>query len=575
MKYKLISNDTNGDIIELICRNRKVDFRNLDKILLPTKEAIQNPLIYSNLEKVCNAIAEAVSSGKKIALVVDSDVDGYCSSAMLINYLHNEMNYDNICWLLHTGKEHGLTKDMMKRLFEVNADVVILPDSSSNDFAQHKELVEAGKVVLVIDHHEADRFSTSATVVNNQLDNFGNKTLCGGGMVMKVLEYMDDLYCFDGAEKYMDLCATALVGDCMIMTNPETRYYVQKGLRNINNPLLYELYKAEGSRDFEMISFDIAPTINAFIRVGTYDEKLDLFNALIGFDYLKGITIRGKGEFTLPLPEYISALANRIKSRQNSQITKALESQCEIIGEDLPFAICLIDLEVNKNLTGLIANRLVDKLNKPVIVLKDYNGVLKGSARTLDTFPNFKDYIANLGCFLYAEGHQGAFGLGITREGLNHIMKELSGQAIGEESDVYLVDKAYVDIVSAYEIMSVSDFKEHWCRGFEKPIFHITLNDVNNTHVDIIGQKRDTIRIKHNHITYLKFKCTEEEIKEVESKMINGIELIGTFEVNEWNDRLYPQVHIEKLELKGEVTQEPNKNNPFGFAFNGFGGIKW
>lgn len=573
MKFKLKS-PVQGDIVELVCRNRGVEFRSLDKFLLPTKEFVQAPLVYTNLQKVCEAIIEAVVSGKKIGFVVDSDVDGYCSSAMLINYLHNELNYDNIVWFIHSNKEHGLTPEMMKRIGENDVDVVILPDASSSDYKQHKELSDMNKLVIAIDHHEADKFSPSALVVNNQLDNFGNKTLCGAGMVMKVLEYIDEMYGFDGAEKYMDLCATALVGDCMLMTHPETRYYTQRGLKNINNQLLFEMYKAEADNNFEMVSFEIAPTINAFIRVGTYEEKTDLFNALIGFDYSRSITIRGKGDFILKLPEYVSALASRIKSRQATQVTKAIEQQSQVIGLDMPFSICILDLEVNKNLTGLIASRLVDKYNKPMLVLKDYGGSLKGSARTLDTFPNFKSYISNLNCFLYAEGHQQAFGTGITQQNLKYLMEKLKGESIGEDSDVYLVDKAYSDIVSAYEIMSIDELKNHWCRGFEKPIFHIALNNIDSSNIEIIGQKKNTIRIRHNHITYLKFKCSEVEIEEVKNTIVQGVEMIGSFSVNEWNDNLYPQVIIEKLELKGELAPK-DEIGGFGFDLNGFGGIKW
>lgn len=573
MRYKLKS-PVEGDIIELVCRNRGVDFRSLDSFLLPTKDHVQQPLVYTNLQLVCEAIIDAIAEGKKIGFVVDSDVDGFCSSAMLINYLHNELKYTNIAWFIHSDKEHGLTREMMGRIIEEDIEVVILPDSSSNEYKQHEELSAMSKQVIVIDHHEAEKFSPSALVINNQLDNFGNKTLCGGGMVMKVLEYIDEMYGLDGAEKYMDLCATALVGDCMLMTHPETRYYVQQGLKNINNPLLFEMYKANADKNFEMISFDIAPAINAFIRVGTYDEKLDLFNALIGFDYLKGINIRGKGELTLELPEYITALVSRIKSRQTSQINKAIEEKSEIIGLDLPFGVCILDVDVNKSLTGLIASRLVEKYNKPMLVMKDYGGVYRGSARTTDTFQEFKSYINGLGCFEYAEGHQQAFGVGITKESLNHLSQELKGKSIGEDSEVYLVDKAYVDMVSAYEIMAVDELKNHWCRGFEKPQFHITLNNITGADIDIIGQKLNTIRIKHNHITYVKFKCTEEEIEEVKNTIVNGVEIIGKFAINEWNDRVYPQVIIDKLELKGEEAPK-DKVGGFGFNLNGFGGIKW
>lgn len=569
MKVK-VKSPIQGDLVEIVCRNRGVDHRNLDRFLTPDESAIQSPLVYTNLQVASETIVEAIVNNKKIGFVVDSDLDGFCSSAMFINYIFQSFGYDNIVWFLHDEKEHGLTDNMMEKIDKSNVDVIILPDASSSDYEQHKILYEQGKVVIVIDHHEAERFSESAIVVNNQLDNFGNKTLCGAGMVMKVMEFIDSMYGFENAHNYMDLCATALVGDCMLMTHPETRFYVQKGLRNINNQLLFELYKAEADKNFEMVSFDIAPTINAFIRVGSEEEKLDLFNALLGFGYEREISIRGKGSVNLALPEYVSTLASRIKNRQTAEIKKAIDEKSQILGEDLPFGICILELDVNKNLTGLIGNRLVDKYNKPMIVVKNYGGVFRGSARTTETFHEFKSYLENLGYFTYCEGHQGAFGVGISEMSMNQLMKDLVGQSVGEDSELYLVDKSYEDVVSAYEIMSIDEFKNHWCRGFEKPLFHIKLNQIDSSNVDIIGQKRDTIRIKHNYITYVKFKCNEEEVEAVRNMNITGVEMIGSFAVNEWNDRLYPQVIVDRFEFKGEEIKK-DEDKPFGFNMNGFG----
>ena len=109
----------------------------------------------------------------------------------------------------------------------------------------------------------------------------------------------------------------------------------------------------------------------------------------------------------------------------------------------------------------------------------------------------------------------------------------------------------------------------YWSRGFEQPLFYIKLENLSPKQVEIIGQKRDTIRIKHDHITYVKFKCSVDEIERVKNTQINSVELIGTFHINEWNDRLYPQVQIEKLEFIGvEIDFQPLKNTFFG-------GVNW
>lgn len=572
MKYKLKSN-TNinkaNDILELICLNRGIEYRNLEEFLNPREDSIQNPLTYKNLELAAVRILENVKNNKKIAFVVDSDVDGYCSSAILINYLVEVLHYNNVYWILHEEKDHGLTDKILSSLSSIDYDVVILPDSSSSDFEQHKKLCEIGKEVIVIDHHETEKYSEHAIVVNNQLSPNGNKTLCGAGMVMKLLEYIDILTSNKAAHNYMDLCAIALVGDCMDMTQAETRYYVETGLRNIKNPLLFELYNALKEKSFEMISFDIAPTINAFIRVGDMEQKSDLFCSMIGFNYTREIKIKGKGTFILELPQYIAALSNRIKSRQSSAIKKAIEEQSITLSDDsLPFSVLLLDNEVNRSLTGLIGNNLVGKHKKPYIILKRYENEFKGSGRTIDTFPDFKSYLNDLGYFEYCEGHQGAFGVKIVEEKLDKLLKEMKDKKLGEGCDVEVVDKAYYNRVSAFEIMTIGELSNKWSKGFDKPLFYIKIDDVEKIKAQIIGQKRDTIKITYDNIDYIKFKCSEEEINTLKETIISSIELIGSFNINEWNDNIRPQVVIEKLEIIGKKI-ETNE------TFYVFQNIKW
>jgi single-stranded-DNA-specific exonuclease len=78
--------------------------------------------------------------------------------------------------------------------------LVIAPDSSSNDYDVHAELAARGIDVLVIDHHEADRVSEHACIINNQLCDYPTKSLSGVGMVYKFCSYIDRLLNVDYAD---------------------------------------------------------------------------------------------------------------------------------------------------------------------------------------------------------------------------------------------------------------------------------------------------------------------------------------------------------------------------------------
>ena len=96
------------------------------------------------------------------------DTDGFCSSAMLWLYLKHFFPRADLNFVCHEHKEHGLE------------DIIDTIEDSDYDF--HERLKEHGKDVVVIDHHEAERYSENAIVVNNQLsERYPNKSLCGAG----------------------------------------------------------------------------------------------------------------------------------------------------------------------------------------------------------------------------------------------------------------------------------------------------------------------------------------------------------------------------------------------------------
>jgi single-stranded-DNA-specific exonuclease len=109
-----------------------------------------------------------LEAGSKIYLAVDCDVDGYTSAALFWLYFTSLSDYDfSIEYHIPEGKEHGLRSLMPILGNEKIADLIVLPDSSSNDFTEHKFLKELGYDILVLDHHEASKYSDDAIVINN------------------------------------------------------------------------------------------------------------------------------------------------------------------------------------------------------------------------------------------------------------------------------------------------------------------------------------------------------------------------------------------------------------------------
>ena len=571
MKY-VLKGSTNPNLVERIFENRNVDIEQRSTFLKPSANTRQNPRVYDNMEKAVSLYLSHIKNGSHIVVIVDTDCDGYCSNSAFVNYTRDVMGHDNITYLMHEDKKHGLTENIMNQILELRPDLVVMIDAGSNDYKEHEKLFMNEIPLIILDHHECEGYSNYALVVNNQLSANGNKTLSGGGMVMKFMELVDEVTGNNGADNYMDLVAVSLVADSMLMIEEETRYYVLEGLDNIENPMLLSLTLAMENKNFSSVSYDIAPNLNSIIRVGDMEDKINLFDALICRDRMETIKLRGQGDVELPLAEYVLKMATRLKGKQTRLIKKVLEDErTTIITENLPITFVIYEDEDAVSLTGLIASRLVEKYNKPCIVLKQKDGeYYHGSARSTSTLNNFRDILIDTNKFDFCQGHQSAFGCRIKNKEFSQLLTSLLHTTLANSDECYRVDKAYLDgRVSAMDILSVDELKDYWCKGFEKPLFYIKLLNVTPNERNVMGANGNTVKINKDYISYIKFKCNPNDLTELLQDGTYDIEIIGTFNANEWNGRTFPQVFIEDYKITkstDEIEIDWNTFNAFGIA---------
>lgn len=237
MKYKLLHNLPHDPTT---CLGWLLDARgieNTEDYVYPIKRDELNPMDLDNIKEGVNLLLWHLKNNSEILLVVDSDTDGVCSASMMWLYIKHFYPNAKISYVSHEHKAHGLD-DIIGWVLESDYNLIICPDASSSDYEEHRLLKEAGKEVLVIDHHEADKYSENAVVINNQLSkNYKNKNLCGAGVVYKFLQVLDTLLEENYSLELLDLCALANIADCMSPSNLETRYYISEGLKpsNIKN----------------------------------------------------------------------------------------------------------------------------------------------------------------------------------------------------------------------------------------------------------------------------------------------------------------------------------------------------
>ena len=124
----------------------------------------------------------------------------------------------------------------------------IIPDAGTNDVRELRSLTEAGIDCICIDHHQKEDWvgNCDAIIVNNQIsDTYTCKDFSGVGIVFEFLRALDDYYLYDYANEFLDLVAFGNISDVMSIKNYQTRYYIERGMQNIQNKFLLALHKTQ------------------------------------------------------------------------------------------------------------------------------------------------------------------------------------------------------------------------------------------------------------------------------------------------------------------------------------------
>ena len=574
--------------VEQVLANRGIKPENVEHYLNTTDEDILDPKLIMNMESGVKMLIKHIYQNDKVLIQIDSDVDGYTSAAHLINYLNclfPSFVQNNIYYRLHSGKQHGIILDTVPE----DVKLVIAPDSSSNDYEVHAELAARGVDVLVIDHHEADKVSPHACIINNQLCDYPTKSLSGVGMVYKFCSYIDELLNVDYADQFLDLVALGLIADMMDLRDYETRHLIIKGLSNIRNPYFRgmidkQAYSLKGEITPVGVAFYIAPYVNATVRMGDQNEKLLLFESMLDFRgyELIGSTKRGcQGQKETRVEQACRNCAN-IKNRQTKARDTSLEVIEKIIKDKnlLDNKILTIKLEgyaADRNLTGLIANQLMAKYQRPVLLLNKtyYDMTLceedgtpietrtvvswEGSGRGYDKskFDNLREFLKDSNLVLYAEGHANALGVGIAdmyfTEFVEYANREL---AEFDFTPCYKVDFIFNGAdFRGRDIIEIAELKSVWGQGVSEPL--VALEHINVYAGNIVlmsPDKSPTLKITlSNGTSLIKFKSSQEEYESLKTDTgCKTINVVGKCERNIFNGTVSPQIIIEDYEIVGE-----------------------
>ena len=573
MKYKLIAKpNKNYSPMQQILVNRGIDVKDIEHYLKTSDADILNPDLLDNMIEGVKRLISAIKNQEKMFLIVDCDADGFTASAALVNYIYKVFPsaMDLLSIQLHEGKEHGIEEKWLEEIVANEYKLVICPDASSNDYEQHKFLKDNGIDVLVLDHHDAEEVSENAIIINNQLSDYPNKTLSGVGVVYKFCSKIDELMKIKEADTILDLVSLGMIADMMDMRNFETKHLIQKGLTRIENPFFKALVERQAYSIGETVTpigvaFYIAPLINATIRVGTQTEKEVMFKAMLNHCAYDMIPSTKRGEKGKTEAVVVQAVRNatNVRNRQKKARDNGFEYVEQIIAannlDKNKIIVVQVSEDLDKNLTGLIANQLMAKYQKPVLLVRETDeGLLQGSARGYDKseLKDLKSFLLESGFMEYAEGHAAAMGVGIYKDKVNALV-DYSNTVLAnyDFSACYDVDYEYMsNDFKAQDIIDIGSMKSLWGKGVDEAMVVIKGIKVTSNNIKLMSaNKNPTIKITlQNGTSLIKFGASQSEFESLKSSGYTEIDVIGTCAINEWQGMITPQILIKDYEVVGK-----------------------
>ena len=376
----------------------------------------------------------------------------------------------------------------------------------------------------------------------------------------------------------------------MSMTSIETKHIINKGFQNLKNPFFASLakkneYSMKNKVNHMSVAFYVAPYVNAICRSGTIEQKALVFKSMLKYQAFKEVLSTKRGHL-LGQKEQLVEQAMRVVTNVKNRQTKAQDSGLAIIEKMieeqglLKHKVLLFLLEpgqVDKNIAGLIANKIMAKYQRPTCILTKEEipkyiidldlppweeqplpqivTIYQGSARGCEKVGvlDFKSICAATGVTMYQTGHPNAFGLGILKQNIPAFVQKTDAALVDMQDEaVYYVDYIYdEDNIQPIDILTIADMQDLWGKDIDEPYLCIKGICINSDMVTVYKKKDNTLKITlPNGISLMKFKATDEQCEMLQNS--NGyytLDIIGRANKNEWMGHVSAQIFIEDYEI--------------------------
>ena len=513
-----------------------------------------DPFQLTGMDQAIARIQRAIDLKEQIAVYGDYDVDGVTATALLVQTLQS-MGGDALPKIPNRFDEgYGLNPEALDALKSDGVKLVITVDCGIRSPDEVSYSNSIGLDIIISDHHQpADGDLPRALAVINPKqagDCYPDKDLAGVGVAYKIAEA---LYAQRGKttpgfelEDLLDLVALGTVADLAPLIG-ENRVLVRKGLKKIRETGRQGLFSLAAVSDLPLqrttatsIGYILGPRLNAAGRLDT---------ALAAYELLMTTDVKRAGELAQQL---------NLQNRQRQELTRKIQEEAEVIAlakdpnASLLFAV---HPDFNSGVVGLAAARLVENYYRPAVVGQVLKDTTRCSCRSIPEFhitqalDECKDLLIRHG------GHAAAAGFSVRNDNLERLKKRLASiaekQIGGKDLRQTLNADAEVPL-SALRPELVKELEYLQPTGYGNPEAVFVTRKARVTHARTVGSESRHLKlsITDGHVT---FDAIGFRLGHLQPDLPLNVDMMYTFEVNEYNGRTSLQLNLKDLKAAGTL----------------------
>ncbi len=405
---------------------------------------------FTGLGVAAGLIADHASSGRAITVHGDYDVDGVCSTAVLVRTLRKLGAH--VDWYLpdRATDGYGLSADTVRRLARRGTELLITVNCGITAVEEVALARSLGLDVIVSDHHlpRADGALPDTLIVHPALCGYPCVDLCAAAVAHKLAQATLRVAGRDPREidDELDLVALATIADVVALRD-ENRSLARRGLRALagtTKPGLRALMSVAridpAKLNERAVGFALAPRINAAGRLYRADAALEL---VLTEDPMRAAQIAQELDH-----------ANGERRGIEQRIRTQAEAQIALLGDrEQRSAFVLAGEHWHPGVIGIVAARLVERHRRPVVLISLDGESGRGSGRGIEGF----DLLAGLtACAEHLQrygGHSAAAGVELQRSSVAAFAATLDAHTAQALSPEDLIPRERVDaIVSGTEL---------------------------------------------------------------------------------------------------------------------------